>query len=44
MKSSVKSRFIITVFVNFLRSALSFATGLIIARNLGPGSYGDYSF
>jgi O-antigen/teichoic acid export membrane protein len=44
LKSSVKSRFIITVFVNFLRSALSFATGLIIARNLGPGSYGDYSF
>ena len=42
--SSIKSRFAITVFANFLRSALSFATGLIIARSLGAESFGDFSF
>ena len=43
-KSSVKSRFVITVLINLLRSALFFATGLIIARSLGTESYGDFSF
>ena len=43
-KSSIKSRFATTVIVNFMRSALSFVTGLIIARSLGSTSYGDYSF
>ena len=42
--SSVKSRFAITVFANLLRSALAFATGLIIARGLEAESYGDFSF
>ncbi len=41
---SASSRFLISVQANIIRSALVFVTVLIIARNLGPGEYGDYAF
>ena len=43
-KTSIKSRFFISFVSNILRGGLSFATGLIIARGLGPSNYGDFVF
>ena len=43
-ESSAKSRFTISVIANGLRSCLSFATVLILARALGPERYGDFAF
>lgn len=40
----IKARFSASLIANILRSLLAFVTGIVIARNLGPGSYGDYSF
>jgi len=42
--NSIKARFGISIITNILRSGLSFITGMIIARNLGPENYGNYSF
>lgn len=41
---SVKSRFVITLAANIARTGLSFLTGIIIARGLGPEDYGDFTF
>ena len=43
-ESSAKSRFAVSVVANGLRSCLSFATVLILARALGPERYGDFAF
>lgn len=42
--ASVRTRLAFSVSANVLRAAISFLTGLLIARGLGPGSYGDLSF
>ena len=42
--ASVRRRFVFTVGANLFRSLLSFATGMLLARWLGPGSYGDMAF
>lgn len=42
--SSIRSRFAITIIVNVLRALLTFATGLLIARGLGPEDYGRFTF
>lgn len=41
---NIRSRFAITFVANALRSLLNFATGLIIARSMGPERYGDLIF
>ena len=43
-KVSFKSRFIYTVISNITRSGLSFLTGIVVARGLGPNDYGSYMF
>lgn len=42
--SSITARFIISIFGNILRGALSFITTMVIARALGPEEYGNYAF
>jgi len=44
MTASVRRRFAFTVGANLLRSGLSFATGMLLARSLGPVSYGTMAF
>jgi O-antigen/teichoic acid export membrane protein len=44
MNTSVRRRFMFTVFANLLRSVLSFVTGMLLARSLGPNSYGNMAF
>lgn len=44
MPPSVQSRFKATIIANVLRSGLSFITGLLIARGLGPEQYGNFVF
>ena len=44
MSQSIQSRFILSFAANILKSILSFATGLVIARSLGPKDYGDMVF
>ena len=44
LKTSIRSRFIFTVGTNFFRSLLSFITGILLARLLGPESYGNMAF
>lgn len=41
---SIKSRFAITLAANIVRTGLSFLTGIIIARGLGPEEYGNFTF
>ncbi|MDD5240738.1 MAG: lipopolysaccharide biosynthesis protein [Sulfuricella sp.] len=41
---SIRSRFLITIVANIARAVLSFATGLILARGLGPHDYGNFAF
>ena len=41
---SIKVRYIVTMGTNVLRGALTFATGLIIARNLGAADFGNFNF
>lgn len=41
---SVKYRFIFSVILNGTRSAISFLSGLLIARGLNPSGYGDFAF
>ena len=44
LKTSIRSRFIFTVGTNLFRSLLSFITGILLARLLGPESYGNMAF
>jgi O-antigen/teichoic acid export membrane protein len=44
MTVSIRSRFVFTVGSNLVRSALSFVTGILLARWLGPTSYGNMAF
>lgn len=41
---SVRIRFIVSVFSNGSRAALSFASGMMVARALKPTAYGDLTF
>jgi len=41
---SIKSRFSISLSSNIFRGVISIATGLMIARGLGPENYGDFVF
>jgi O-antigen/teichoic acid export membrane protein len=44
MTNSVRKRFVFTVSANLLRSALSFVTGMLLARSLGPTAFGNMAF
>jgi len=44
MPHSVKKRYFVSFLSNVLRSVFSFLTGLVVARGLGPGGYGEMSF
>ena len=41
---SIQSRFLESLFFNILRGGFSFASRLLIARDLGPEKYGDFVF
>lgn len=41
---SIYERAFFTVAVNFVRSAISFVTGVLVARWMGPENYGDMAF
>lgn len=41
---SIKVRFFFSLLVNIARMGLGFVAGIIIARSLGPGGYGNYNF
>lgn len=43
-RTDIKVRFLTTFINNILRAGLSFIAGLIIARTLGPGEYGNFNF
>lgn len=43
-KQTISIRFLSTLSTNIVRAILSFISGLIIARALGPEGYGDYRF
>jgi len=43
-KTSIKVRFLATFITNILRVGISFIAGLVIARTLGPGEYGNFTF
>lgn len=43
-KKSIKVRFFSTFITNILRIGISFIAGLVIARTLGPGEYGNFTF
>lgn len=42
--ASVKTRFLVSIASNGMRSVISFACGLLIARGLNPAGYGDLMF
>jgi O-antigen/teichoic acid export membrane protein len=42
--TSVKTRLIVSICSNILRAALSFFTGVVVARSLNPSGYGDLMF
>lgn len=44
MTSSARSRFLFTVGMNVFRAGIGFATGMLVARWLGPSLFGDMSF
>lgn len=44
MKARIRNRFLFTIGTNFLRSLMSFTTGVLLARLLGPASYGNMAF
>lgn len=44
MTTSARERFVFTVGMNLLRSAISFTTGMLVARWLGPSRYGSMAF
>ena len=41
---SVKNRFFFSVFTNLIRAAISFSTGIVLARILEPNNFGKLSF
>lgn len=43
-KKSIKVRFLSTFITNILRVGISFFAGMVIARILGPGEYGNFHF
>jgi len=43
-RTDIKVRFLTTFISNILRTGLAFIAGLVIARILGPGEYGNFSF
>lgn len=43
-RTSVRDRYLTTLITNILRVGLIFISGLVIARSLGPGKYGDFNF
>lgn len=43
-KKSIKVRFAVTVFTNIMRMGLSFLSGIVVARGLGPSEFGNYNF
>jgi O-antigen/teichoic acid export membrane protein len=44
MTVSIRSRFAFTVGTNLVRAVFSFVTGMLLARWLGPASYGNMAF
>ncbi|MBI3773325.1 MAG: lipopolysaccharide biosynthesis protein [Gammaproteobacteria bacterium] len=44
MSGSTRTRFVVTVGASLFRALLSFATGMLLARWLGPESYGNMAF
>lgn len=42
--TSIKVRFLATATTNVLGAGISFVTGMVIARSLGPEDYGHYNF
>ena len=42
--TAIKSRFLISVVANAFRAAITFATGILVARGLSPSGYGDLAF
>lgn len=44
MNSSIRSRFGFSLFANFTKSAISFCSGMLVARSLGPDEYGSMMF
>lgn len=44
MTRSIRTRFAFTVGANLVRAVLSLVTGIVLARSLGPRSYGDMAF
>lgn len=42
--TKVRYRFAATLITNILKVVLSFISGIIIARSLGPAQYGDFNF
>lgn len=43
-RTGIKVRFLTTLVTNVLRVGFSFITGMVIARSLGPGGFGDFNF
>ncbi len=41
---SIKSRFVTNFIASLLKAGLTFVTGLLIARDLGPAEFGSFSF
>lgn len=41
---SIKTRFLVSFLSNGIRATLSFASGVMIARYLGPADYGNFTF
>jgi O-antigen/teichoic acid export membrane protein len=42
--TSPKTRFLVSVGANLIRGIIGFVSGLLVARGLGPSSYGDFAF
>ena len=43
-RTGIRVRFLSTFIANILRAGLSFIVGVVIARALGPGEYGNFNF
>lgn len=43
-KDSIKIRFFTTLITNILRLIVTFVTGILVARSLGPEEYGEFRF
>lgn len=42
--AGIRIRFLSTVITNILRMIIAFIAGIVIARTLGPGEYGNFTF